>query len=140
MKTIAYNPEREVITAILVLIISFSIITACRAQVFSTQSTGTGPKAALNSEKSMKTSDTENAAVENNLAIKIKSWMNSGTYWDKNDDVEEPTVSELAHTISKWMSDGSFWSSNSKKEIEADELASTDNQESACETLVTDNK
>jgi hypothetical protein len=142
MKAITYNPEREVITTILVLIISFAIITACRAQVLSTQSTDSGPKIGLNDEKAMKSAAnivTESVTRDNNLAVKIKSWMNSGSYWDSNNEEETPVI-ELAQKIEKWMSDGSFWSTNSKKEIEGDEFAMSDNQENTCDGLVMDEK
>jgi len=142
MKTITYNPHREIMTAIFVLIISFTALTTVRAQGTLVRSNGKSLMASLSKEKTVKSADISLAkytASDNSLAMKIKSWMNTGSYWNRTDD-EVTIVSQLAQTFVSWMSNGSYWSTSLRKEIERDDLALAPKEEMTCDALVMDDK
>jgi hypothetical protein len=123
MKAITYNPQREVLTAILLLILSMAVLTSVKAQRSTTHSYPKGPKTVLSEEKAVKPADLAEKTTRNNgLALKVKSWISNGSYWDRNGD-EEPILSKLAQTITNWISNGSYWSSTISKEMENEELA-----------------
>jgi hypothetical protein len=141
MKTTTYNPQREIITTILVMIILTIVLTAAKAQGPSSQFEGSGAKSGRNDEKAVKSlniTSTEKVTSDNCLALKIKSWMNSGTYWD-TDTEEETPVRELAHTVAKWMSNGSYWST-SNKQMELEELMLSKKDGMFCDALASDDK
>ena len=141
MKTTTYNPQREIITTILVMIILTIFLTAAKAQGPSSRFEGSEAGSGRNDEKAVKSaiiSSTEKVTSDNSLAEKIKFWMNSGTYWDT--DTEEATPArELAQTIAKWMSNGSFWST-SKKEMEREDLVLSKKDGMFCNALAADDK
>lgn len=141
MKTTTYNPQREIITAILVLIILTTVLTVVKAQGPSSQFEGSGVRSGLNDKMAVKStniSSTDKMTNDYGLAMKIKSWMTSGTYWD-TDAEEETPARELAQTVAKWMSNGSFWST-SIKEMEREELALSKKDGMFCNALVADDK
>jgi len=125
MKTITYNPQREIITALLVLFISFTLMTALRAQPYPENRAWRENKTVPIAENALISVDkvmTETRSIENYLTLKIGSWINSGSYWNSGID-EETTDNKLAYKIKKWMSDGSFWSPKINRETDIDELA-----------------
>lgn len=140
METTIYNPQREIVTATLILMHSIMVLTAVRAQGLSNQSGGKDTKTVWSDEKAIKSTDIglpESAANSNSLVVKIKSWMNSGSYWD-NDAEEGTTVSNLAHPIAKWMSEGSFWSNTG--DMEQQELRLSKKNGMTSDALVMDEK
>lgn len=140
METTIYNPQREIVTATLILMLSIMVLTAIRAQGLSNQLEGKDTKTVWSDEKAIKSTDIglpESAANSNSLAVKIKSWMNSGSYRD-NDAEEGTTVSILAHTIAKWMSEGSFWSNTG--DMEQQELRLSKKNGMTSDALVMDEK
>jgi hypothetical protein len=125
MKTIAYNPQREIITALLVLFISFSVLTSVKAQDDSLLTISRESILAMNIKNAPELTnvnlDEENTS-DNFLVMRIESWMDNGSFW--NSDVDEETiVTILAAKIAEWMSNKSFWSFDSNTLTDTGELA-----------------
>lgn len=142
MKTIAYNPQREILTILLTLILSFSLLTTLKAQGNSNPPSGSDVKTTMNEVKAVNlpnTSLTENETGTNLLGMKIKWWMDSGSYWDRTSDVES-IIGELTYNIKKWLSDGSFWSPNSNNGKDIDQSALADKDELTYDALYTSDK
>jgi DNA phosphorothioation-dependent restriction protein DptG len=135
MKTIAYNPQREIITALLALFISFTLLTTTRAQGNPDNKEGVEYKAGTKNENGLITAEkvmTESDSVDNFLAVKIESWINSGSYWAESSDeetVENQLADQLADKIETWMKDGSFWSLGSDNKTEIDELVLSEKEQ-----------
>lgn len=141
MRTITYNTEREVITAILILIFSFMVLTVGKAQGLRDLSVESTLKADQNHGKAIRTTDigSENAENDHSLEVRIKTWMYEGSFWD-NTAEEKPIASKLAQTISNWMSNGSFWSATDKNETEDESVAVSGKHESPRDALSMDTK
>lgn len=113
MKTIAHDSQREIITALLVLLISFTVLTAVKAQGDQDSYEGIINESVLHNKISNIAEDkmvSEISAAESYLTEKIKSWISEGSYWDR-DTYEGTHETEFAYKIKEWMLDGSFWSS-----------------------------
>jgi hypothetical protein len=131
MKTIAYNPQREIVTALFVLLISFTLLTAARAQEIPKLTIGSQNVFTMVEEKALiftNSDSTEKNAINNFLVMRIKSWIGDGSYWNKEVD-EETIVRKLADNIVKWMSDGSFWGLDSNEETGIEEFALSNKDE-----------
>jgi len=142
MKTIAYNPQREILTALLTLILSFSLLIAVKAQGNSDLNAGVNGQTAMNELKTIIVTNsdlTEKEATENFLAEKIESWLKNGSYWDKSSE-EATIVNELAGKIERWMSDGSFWCLNKNTQTDIDQLALSNKSEMNRDALYADEK
>lgn len=142
MKTTIYYPRVEIVTAFFVLILSFIVLTAVKAQGSSNKSEGIETKAGLSDEKAIKPIDigfTKMIANDTTLTLKIRSWMINGSYWRRTDS-EETNQEELAQTITKWMSNGSYWSTTENNEFEIERLSFSDKQGKSSDSLVMNDK
>ena len=131
MKTLAYNPQREILTTLMTLILSFCLLTAVKAQGNPNLQAVSDGKNAMIEGKAFKLTNAnliEEDTIDNFLEMKIKSWIGDGSYWNKDAD-EETIVSKLASKIARWMSDGSFWSLDSNEETVFDEFALSNKDE-----------
>jgi hypothetical protein len=141
MKTIAYNPQKEIFTALLILMLSFCLLTAVKAQGNSVPTLVNEVKTEFNEDETFKKSSkdlTENEISDNYLVMKIESWIKNASYWSKSS--EETVENQLADKIKRWMSNGSFWSPDKNMETDIDQLALLNKSEMSRNALYADEK
>ncbi len=137
MKTITYNPEREIVTALLALILSFSVLTTVKAQgnpgTQPTNETGKGINES-NAVMPIFNDEAPTQTSEKLLILKIEYWMNNSSYWD-NSSEKEFIIDNLASDIKEWMANGSFWSPDTEVINDADKQAMSQKELKFCDAF-----
>ncbi len=142
MKTIAYDPQREIITALLVLLISFTVLTTVRAQGEQVNYEGMKNESIPHNKNAKPSADKiviESSAAQVDLTDKIKSWISEGSYWSK-DAPKNSTEAELSYRIKKWMTNGSYWSSFDTRGNDTQAIASYEREKLLQDLMASDGK
>ena len=137
MKTTTYNPQIEVVTAIMILILSLTVLTTVKAQGLPSPSKANDSCLVMIDNKtnnSLNTGSAETSEIESTLSQKIKSWMSTGSYFDDANDSEMITE-ELATTISYWMSNGAFWGTPNENDVYENGLALSGKEGMTCDAM-----
>ncbi len=113
MKTMIYNLQKRIFSAVFVLIISSVGFAVTKAD-------GTPTKVSNNNSESVKvniesvspaTGNLAESSAEANiteLSQRIEEWISEGSYWEAENS-SELTETELAENIESWIADGSYW-------------------------------
>jgi hypothetical protein len=128
MKTIAYNPEKEIMTAITVLIISIAVLTTAKAQDNQTFVALKKYNEGLVYHK-INNSNFNNSyeILEEEAPLAVEAWMNSNTFWGAT-QFNETAEAEPALAVENWMNSNSFWGTTSVTEtIEAEPMLAVEN-------------
>jgi hypothetical protein len=114
MKTMIYNLQKVMISAIFVLIISSVGSAAAQAHETPVLIADNNSEAILvineanNSTSGLLTEPSADANLRD-LSLEIENWMSDGSYWE-SDNSSEIAEKDLSETIESWMSNGSYWS------------------------------
>jgi hypothetical protein len=114
MKTMIYNLQKGIISAILVLIISSVGSAATKDHETPALITLNNSEATMvinesNSSTSGLVAKMSAEATVSELSRRIGDWMSDGSYWE-TENASEMAEKELAENIQSWISNGSYWS------------------------------
>ena len=114
MKTMIYNLQKRIVSAIVVLIISSVGFAATKTEGTRANVTDNNSKALAVNTESVSPSGANLAealseASTMELSMQFGEWMSEGTYWgvDNSSDLAEKV---LANDIESWVENGSYWS------------------------------
>ncbi len=100
MKTMIYNLQKRIFSAVFVLIISSVGFAVTKAD-------GTPTSVSKNNSEAVKANNESVSPATGNLA----------------ESSAEASITELSHRIGEWLSDGSFWETDNSSEMAEKELA-----------------
>ena len=118
MKTIAYNPQKEIKTIIVLMVLTFAFVLA-KAQDLPTQPTLESFTASISAPGNtlIGTNDSQAPASSDDLAAELDSMMSSGSYWNTANDTQS-SEDNLTQMLDDWMKNGQYWEENQKPQIE----------------------
>jgi hypothetical protein len=114
MKTIIYNFQKAIFSAVLVLIITSVGSAAAQARetpallAHNNSATLVVNMEAVNSNAALPAEPSAEANVKD-LSQRIENWMSDGSYWGAENS-SEMAEQELEGNIESWMANGSYWS------------------------------
>ncbi len=116
MKALTYNPEKEIMTAIAVLIFSFALMAKVNGQGSDSHFAMIPAEYESDSEDSFMSNLSDTEYIESEPMNEIQGWMLSNTYWGNPVSAEETEI-ESGLQIEKWMSSDNYWGVRNNPEI-----------------------
>ncbi len=112
MKTRIYYPQIETKVISLLLVLSLAFLISVKAQELPKDPSLASFAEGINTLPNALMDDyfTGKETVNNELALTLKSWMNSGQYWELVQD--EPQSEGTMKMLVEWMKEGKYWEEN----------------------------